>query len=179
MKQMPIKSSTEDHGPLEEAISCLKDGILTCPENLRNLGAKVGKVVEIDFTGDGGGDWRRFTRIRIEVDYTKPLLPGVFLLRLNLNDLWISIKYEKISEICYNCGIIGHEEKNCQGETFVLQNFHGINFFAASSWLKLENDHIPTGAYQKSNKPQLELEAKLSCPFYSHASGAADTIHPV
>lgn len=122
-------------------------------ENLRNIGAKIGNVVELDVTGEGGGEWRRYSRIRIEVDYTKPLLPGVFLPCPNLNDLWIGLKYEKIYEICYKCGIITHEEKLCQGDTFYLQNPHGVTFFATGSWLKPENDHIPTGAYQKSSNP--------------------------
>lgn len=47
-------------------------------ENLRDIRAKIGNVVKLDFTGDGGGEWRRYSRIRIEVDYTKPLLPRVF-----------------------------------------------------------------------------------------------------
>ncbi|KAL0015798.1 hypothetical protein SO802_002867 [Lithocarpus litseifolius] len=146
------------------------------PEKHQSL---AGKVVGLDITGNGGGDWRRFTRIGVEVNYTQPLLTGVFLPHPNLNDMWISLKYEKIYELCYNCSIIGHKEKHCQGDTFYLQNLHGIMFFAVGSWLRPENDRIPTDAYQKSNHPSSELEAELSCLINPYTFRASDTIHPV
>ena len=124
-------------------------------DNLRQIGIKIRKVLEIDFTGDGGEYQRRFTRIKVDIDITQPLLPSFFLPRANLNDLLVSIKYEKLSYFCYTCGIIGHDEKECIKEFYQLQNPFGSMFYAARSWLRLENDHIPIGVYNKADRPTI------------------------
>ena len=90
------------------------------PENLRLISGKVGSVVEVDLAGDGGGTWKRFIRIQIEVELHRPLLPGIFLPRNDLPHLWISLRYEKLANVCYRCGVIGHETHACQGKAFLI-----------------------------------------------------------
>nr|POF16651.1 hypothetical protein CFP56_69302 [Quercus suber] len=124
--------------------------------NLRTIGAMAGEVLELDLSGEGGAQWRRFTRIKVNIDIEQPLLPGVFLPRPNLDDLWVSLKYEKISQICYICGIIGHDEKDCGRDLYKLQNPFGVQFEAAGSWLRPENDHSPIGVYDKPTKRQMD-----------------------
>ncbi|KAK9983825.1 hypothetical protein SO802_033350 [Lithocarpus litseifolius] len=99
-------------------------------DNLRKIGSKVGSVLEIEFAGSGGEVWRRFSRIQVE--------------------------YEKLAEVCYNCGTIGHEDKHCSASCFRLQNPQGNNFKAAGQWLRADNDEVPCGIY---NKPQLNAIA--------------------
>ena len=112
--------------------------------------------------------------MRIDIDIAQPLLPGVFLPRPNLNDLWISLKYEKLPEICYNCGIIGHEEKDFRRNTYFLPNPFGSNFKASGSWLRLESDLIPIGVYKKPNRPSSESEVVFGCPPTSMSNLASD-----
>ena len=119
--------------------------------NLRSIGTMAGEVLELDLSGEGGSVWRRFSRIKIECAVEQPLLPGVFLPRPNLDDLWVSLKYEKLSIICYICGLIGHDEKECNKETLKLQNPFGAQFVAAGPWLRPENDHMPVGIYDKKD----------------------------
>ena len=118
-------------------------------DNLRKIGSKVGSVLDIEFIGSGGKVWRRFSRIQVEVAIAKPLLPGFFLPRADLPDLWISLKYEKLADVCYNCGTIGHEDRYSSASCFRLQNPQGNSFKATGQWLRTDNDEVPHGIYDE------------------------------
>lgn len=64
--------------------------------------------------------------------------------RINLEDLWIGLYYKKLSNICYNWGIIGHENKDSHGDPFFLKQPSRLPFEAASPWLKADNPRSHT-----------------------------------
>ena len=53
----------------------------------------AGIVQEIDPTRDNKYQWQRYSRVRIDIKVSKPLIPGFFLPREGLKDLWIGLKY--------------------------------------------------------------------------------------
>lgn len=46
--------------------------------NLHKIGAIAGKVLELDFAGDGGDAWKRFIHIQVEFEVASLLVPGFF-----------------------------------------------------------------------------------------------------
>lgn len=71
-------------------------------------------------------------RYRIEVDVNKPILAGFFLERRERQPTWIGLKYEKLPNICYKCGVLNHETRSCTNMT----EKQGPDFGA---WLKAED----------------------------------------
>ena len=71
-------------------------------------------------------------------------MPGIFLVRKDLPYLWTSLKYEKLADVCYRCGIIGHETHTCQGKSFLIRNPFGHGFLTLGPWLRAENDTTPS-----------------------------------
>ena len=82
----------------------------------------MGEVIEIDLVGDPGSAWKKFVRIRVDILLGKPFIPGLFLTRPNNIDSWIRLKYENLADMCYKCGMVGHEERSCTGTILDLQS---------------------------------------------------------
>lgn len=59
---------------------------------------------------------RPFIRARVEINILNPLSTGCWIPRKNLSRFWVFVKYERMQDLCYNCGIIGHEQRICKKE---------------------------------------------------------------
>ncbi|KAF7807955.1 TMV resistance protein N-like [Senna tora] len=91
-----------------------KDDFSIIEENMEEMGAKVGDVLVIENPIINGRLIRNFARARVMVDLLKPLVVGLWVSRPNLPSIWISMKFEKLSQFFFKCGILGHDSKSCK-----------------------------------------------------------------
>jgi len=59
------------------------------------------------------GSWRRFMRVRVEIDVEEPLQQDLVIEREEVENIKIVFKYEKLGKFCFVCGAIGHTENFC------------------------------------------------------------------
>lgn len=82
------------------------------PETAIEIGETIGTVSLSEHVKEMiGGD---FLRVRVEIDVTKPLYRGR---KIAINDsevVWVSLKYEKLSNFCYWSGRVSHSNKECE-----------------------------------------------------------------
>jgi len=55
-----------------------------------------------------------FARVCVEVDLTKPLVPGCPVGLSEENEFFQEFAYEGISVYCYRCGVVGHRVEDCK-----------------------------------------------------------------
>nr|GMC96545.1 uncharacterized protein LOC109192285 [Ipomoea batatas]GMD98793.1 uncharacterized protein LOC109192285 [Ipomoea batatas] len=58
--------------------------------------------------------WKPFMRVRVRMDFTKPLRRKMKVKPPKGDRFYIEFKYERLTRFCFPCGIIGHNEKYCQ-----------------------------------------------------------------
>lgn len=81
----------------------------------KEVGWKIGKLfihcrnVVIPESGSRSG---RLMKILVDIDLGKPLMRGTKI-KLEEELLWVDFTYEKLPTFYFYCGIIGHQEKNC------------------------------------------------------------------
>ena len=54
----------------------------------------MGKFLEANLAGAAEAKWGNFIRIKVGISVTSPLLNGFWLERLEMEDLWIQLKYK-------------------------------------------------------------------------------------
>ena len=82
------------------------------PETAIELGETLGEVVTDEAEKEMvGGD---FVRVRVRIDVSKPLSRGRRVVLDEGSETWVSFKYEKLSNFCYWCGLVTHDEKECE-----------------------------------------------------------------
>lgn len=59
---------------------------------------------------DGG----KFLRLKISIDLTLPLCRGRLISLDNGKQTWVSFKYERLPNLCYWCGRLTHDDKDCE-----------------------------------------------------------------
>lgn len=75
--------------------------------------SQIGKLIEIEDPRVEGKLIRPYIRARVEININTPLSTGCWVPRKNLPKIWVFIKYERLQDLCYCCGIIGHDQNNC------------------------------------------------------------------
>ncbi|KAF3453819.1 hypothetical protein FNV43_RR04260 [Rhamnella rubrinervis] len=73
---------------------------------LSKMGSKFGQILEVkpSFSGKSVSN---VSRVCVCMFVANPVLPGFKATRKGKDPLWLNLKYERISHLCYNCGIIG------------------------------------------------------------------------
>lgn len=87
--------------------------------NVKSAGTiffQLGEVVEIEDPRYDGHLLRHFIRARVKINIQHPLSTGCWIPRQNLPNTWVQFKYEKLQDMCFKCGVIGHEQRSCKKE---------------------------------------------------------------
>ena len=76
-----------------------------------SFGESIGKVyIPKDTTEMRRGN---FMRVRVTINISKPLCRGRRVMFDENNDGWVSFMYERLPNICYWCGHLTHDDKDC------------------------------------------------------------------
>lgn len=75
---------------------------------------KIGtvRVVE-DPQIEGRSLMKTFIRARVSLDITKPLPTGCWIPRADFPKIWVIYRYERLQDLCLDCGILGHDQEQC------------------------------------------------------------------
>ena len=99
----------------------------------------IGKVLDVDLVGSGRDVWKRFIRVRVGMDVSRPLETGFPMERVNLHWLWIPFKFEKLGCFCYGCGTLGHDNLDCLDEKIQKLLKESTTSGIYGKWLRAEN----------------------------------------
>lgn len=71
------------------------------------MGKAIGELVAIDWKDPNGG-WTEFMGLKVKINIFKPLRRVMKLVSKDGEETIGVIKYERLSDFCYLCGLIGH-----------------------------------------------------------------------
>lgn len=76
----------------------------------------MGEIAEVENPIIDGRLIRSFMRALVEVNIQTPLSTGCWVPRKDRPRIWVGFKYEKLHDLCFKCGVLGHEQKDCKKE---------------------------------------------------------------
>ena len=65
-------------------------------------------------TGEVNEDVGNFIQVRVTLDINLPLCRGRVVTLESGDKRWVSFKYERLSNLCYWCGRLNHDDKSCE-----------------------------------------------------------------
>ncbi|KAL5823721.1 hypothetical protein ACOSQ4_021621 [Xanthoceras sorbifolium] len=125
------------------------------------LAERIGMIVEIPAKPK---DCRgKFLKVRVGIDVMKPLKRG---LKVKLEDLLVAapIKYERLLEFCFACGLLGHALRDCDDETAMREALDGSST-KFGSWLRAAPPERVRPNFQRSggqDKAKMENDGASS-----------------
>lgn len=83
---------------------------------IQTIGDRIGQVLEVE-SGEDGDCVGKYTRVRVNLDITKPLKQGIWVLpEQSQEKICIILVYERLPNLCFVCGRLGHVLKDCEAK---------------------------------------------------------------
>ncbi|OMO78284.1 hypothetical protein CCACVL1_14522 [Corchorus capsularis] len=93
---------------------------LQIKSNTIRIGRTIGRLIDVEDPEWNRGVGRGFLRFKVAMDFKKPLVNGFWTSRADLTKVWVDLKYERLGDFCYNCGMLGHTDRGCEKDFKIL-----------------------------------------------------------
>ncbi|KAK4438706.1 hypothetical protein Salat_0205100 [Sesamum alatum] len=77
------------------------------------IGNRMGQFIDVEHMDDHKR-WSSTLHIRVKIDLNKPIMQYMRIRSENNDVLTVSCTYERLSNFCYLCGVLGHLSKFCE-----------------------------------------------------------------
>ncbi|KAJ1416270.1 Zinc finger, CCHC-type [Sesbania bispinosa] len=139
---VPQISAHEDRVPFWVQLHGLPLEMMSTTNAAKIVGKVEVQEVENPFVGNRL--IRIFIRVKTLIDINKPLITWCWVPRKGMPRIWIPLRYERLQGLCYKCGIIGHEQKDCKQEKI----------------METSNPSVPKSKASGKKIPQSGMEAR-------------------
>jgi hypothetical protein len=85
----------------------------------RQLGALMGDVEESEFYEYPGK--QMIIKIKVAINVHKPITSGIHLSNPTDGTCWVDFRYEKLPQVCFQCGLLGHSDKLCRNQALNIE----------------------------------------------------------
>lgn len=129
-------------------------GIPVCFINLESatfIGNSIGLFQKADITSTSH-KWKKFLRIKVDINILFPLKSSVMLHCHGRSDVPVEIRYERLTDFCFKCGLLGHKIQNCLEAFSDMVMDSSTHLFGP--WLKAENTLVPNPFFQTCTTPK-------------------------
>jgi hypothetical protein len=155
-RETNIKDLDFDHVPIWIQLWGLPNHCKT-KQMGKNLGALLGRVEAAEFYEYPGKN--RIIKIKLAINIHQPIQTGIHVGNPIDGTTWIDYRYERLPQIFYRCGIIGHAENLCQN-------------------LPMETGNsVPLGPWIRSTQYGIRAMEAKDKKYYSNPSHSKDFGH--
>jgi hypothetical protein len=85
-----------------------------------SIGELLGKVEASEFYEYPGK--KMIIKIKVAINVHQPIAAGILIGNANDGTNWIDFRYEKLPQVCFKCGLLGHAENLCHNQQLDMQD---------------------------------------------------------
>lgn len=123
-------------------------------DNAERVACSIGKCLQMD--PEIEMQRRGYIRLKSVVRVCDPLLAGFWWTNAKGVERWAPIKYERLSDLCYGCGCLGHSSQVCNSEVVVSEQDNTMPMYGP--WLSCAKQRKQAGWSQIGGGTQAPQE---------------------